>query len=222
MDSAPPEPEGKGKRAAPLPPPPPPPDANSGGRSTAEPRDKGKRAAPPPPPPDSNSGGLGTTARKRWADPLAGQVAGGGGRTVPQHTACRVVAHRPERFDVGTQQAELLQHLEQHGYAVVAAVADSEQIAHSKSLMWDFLEGAVPGSGVDRHEPESWGSASWVPSSSTGIIQGHGFGQSDFAWSVRLLPKVKAAFAAIWGTDDLLVSFVRRPFCRRCGRRLWV
>ena len=72
--------------------------------------------------------------------------------------------------------------------------------------MWDFLE-AVPGATARRDDPDSWGSEDWLPSASTGIIQGHGWGQSDFMWSIRLLPVVKAAFAAIWSTDDLLVSF---------------
>ena len=30
---------------------------------------------------------------------------------------------------------------------------------------------------------------------------------SDFCWNTRLLPKVKQAFAAIWQTDDLIVSY---------------
>lgn len=34
-----------------------------------------------------------------------------------------------------------------------------------------------------------------------------GIGQSDFMWYLRGLPQVKAAFAALWGTNDLLVSF---------------
>ena len=90
----------------------------------------------------------------------------------------------------------------------------------------------------------------WLPNPSNGIIHGFGFGQSDFMWHLRQLPKVKDAvgrvgivgmstpfeaslplpiwaklvkhgrrcgvawhrivqesFAAIWGTEDLLVSF---------------
>ena len=46
-----------------------------------------------------------------------------------------------------------------------------------------------------------------LPSHSNGILHGFGFGQSDFQWKLRLLPAVKEAFAAIWQTDDLLVSF---------------
>ena len=34
-----------------------------------------------------------------------------------------------------------------------------------------------------------------------------GIGQSSFLWYLRTLPNVKKAFAAIWGDDDLLVSF---------------
>eukprot|EP01052_Picozoa_sp_SAG31_P028995 SAG31_NODE_2845_length_5009_cov_1.983299_2_plen_165_part_00 len=118
---------------------------------------------------------------------------------VPSPCPCPVVAHRPKRFDVTTQQAEMVEHLREHGYAVVAAVADPDQITHSKALMWDFMEGAMPGSNVDRHTPDSWDGPGWVASSSTGIVQGCGFGQSEFAWSIRLLPKVKAANSQRFG-----------------------
>lgn len=123
----------------------------------------------------------------------------------------------------GLEDAEAwLAHLEEHGYCVIAGVADAAARARSTALLWDFLE-AQPGTRVRRGEPATWGEADWLPCPRTGLLGGRGAGQSDFCWSLRLLPGVRAAFAALWGTDDLLVSFdganVFLPWSERPERR---
>ena len=40
-----------------------------------------------------------------------------------------------------------------------------------------------------------------------GFMQSHGGGHTSAIWHVRAQPAVHAAFAAIWNTDDLIVSF---------------
>lgn len=118
-----------------------------------------------------------------------------------------VEAFAPPRFDISNQSSEFLAYLEEHGYAVVAQAADVEAVEHAKSQMWDFLE-SVPGTKVSRNDVDSWGHRyDWLPSETNGILSGFGWGQSSCMWQVRLLPQVKATFALIWGTDDLLVSF---------------
>lgn len=79
-------------------------------------------------------------------------------------------------------------------------------MARGTDLFWDHLE-SVPNTAVRRDDVDSWGHKSWLPNSENGILSGSGIGQSDFMWTTRLLPKVKQAFAAIWDTGDLLVSF---------------
>jgi len=121
--------------------------------------------------------------------------------------AIRVVEVEPPRFDIETEKRLLSDYLEEHGYAVVASVADDAELATARSLMWDFLE-ALPGTRVRRDDVRTWDDKyDWIPNPANGIVHGFGFGQSDFMWHLRLLPRVKAAFAAIWNTDDLLVSF---------------
>jgi hypothetical protein len=121
--------------------------------------------------------------------------------------AVSVKAIHPPRFELDTQQSEFSQYLDEHGYAVVAGVANDEQVEEAKSLMWDYLE-AIPNTKVKRDDVNSWGIVGdWLPSETNGILHGFGFGQSDFMWHLRLLPRVKAAFSAIWNTNDLLVSF---------------
>ena len=36
----------------------------------------------------------------------------------------------------------------------------------------------------------------WIPNPANGIVHGFGFGQSDFMWHLRLLPRVKACVLA--------------------------
>mmetsp|Transcript_104640 Transcript_104640/g.207819 ORF Transcript_104640/g.207819 Transcript_104640/m.207819 type:complete len:419 (+) Transcript_104640:41-1297(+) len=122
------------------------------------------------------------------------------------------------RFDV-TDADRWLGHLDEHGYCVIAGVADAAAVARAKTLIWDFLE-SVPGTQVRRDRLETWGlDGQWLPSGRNGIVGTLGFGQSDFCWHVRLLPGVARAFSAIWGCEDLIVSFdggnIFRPWSQR-------
>lgn len=111
------------------------------------------------------------------------------------------------RFTLENDTHDFLKYLEEYGYAVVANVASCEDIKKAQSLLWDFLE-ALPATRVRRDDVKSWGDPrDWLPNPGNGIVHGWGFGQSDFMWHLRQLPRVKESFAAIWGTNDLLVSF---------------
>jgi ectoine hydroxylase-related dioxygenase (phytanoyl-CoA dioxygenase family) len=113
---------------------------------------------------------------------------------------------QPPRFDIDSETEEFLSYLEEHGYAVVAGVADAQQVEKAQDLLWDFFEN-LEGYSLRRDDPSTWSNDSWLPSPTNGIMSGFGFGQCKFMWHLRLLPKVKKAFAAIWKTTDLLVSF---------------
>lgn len=111
------------------------------------------------------------------------------------------------RFDIATQRDAFLAHLDEHGYAVVAEAADAAAVRRGDELLWDFLE-SIPNTKVRRGDIGTWGfSGDWLPSETNGIINGFGFGQSQFMWHLRLLPRVRQTFSAIWKTNDLIVSF---------------
>ncbi|KAJ1453292.1 hypothetical protein M885DRAFT_619188 [Pelagophyceae sp. CCMP2097] len=128
----------------------------------------------------------------------------------------------PPRFEPG--DGGLLRYLDEYGFAVVADVFGADDSPERVSgLQWDFLEG-LPGTRVRRDAPETWEDpADWLPSPDNGIVAGYGFGHHEAQWAVRLLPRVRQAFASIWGTNDVLVSFdggnVVRPWRRRRGWR---
>lgn len=86
------------------------------------------------------------------------------------------------------------------------SVASPEEVETAKNNFWKLMGDIRPE--TRRNEPETWGNKStWVPNQSNGIMNGPDIAHSDFLWNARLLPAVKRAFSAIWGSDDLIVSF---------------
>uniref|UniRef100_A0A7S3EZG5 Phytanoyl-CoA dioxygenase n=1 Tax=Haptolina ericina TaxID=156174 RepID=A0A7S3EZG5_9EUKA len=100
----------------------------------------------------------------------------------------------------------MLAHLEQHGFAIVREVASAAEVAHAKSLLWEFLEEQA---GMQRADARTWTNANFlsVGDPVNGIVSGNGFGHSRFCWFLRTLPMVRCAFEHIWCTTDLITSF---------------
>jgi ectoine hydroxylase-related dioxygenase (phytanoyl-CoA dioxygenase family) len=109
----------------------------------------------------------------------------------------------PPRFD--SNDPYITTYFKEHGYVVIRNVANKEQQETGVSLFWDLCESKQPA--LKRNDPSTWITDHWVASPSVGIMSGYGIGQSEFLWYARLLPKVREAFATIWGNDDLLVSY---------------
>ncbi|MFT5530044.1 MAG: hypothetical protein ACI91O_000051 [Candidatus Poriferisodalaceae bacterium] len=107
------------------------------------------------------------------------------------------------RFHAGSQ--EILDHLEEQGFVVIANALTAEQSQHALGLTWDFLEGL--GTCIDRNDPTTWGDDRWPTAVHGGIIPSQGIGHSEAQWFIRSVPAVKQTFAAVWGDDDLLASF---------------
>eukprot|EP00601_Ochromonadales_sp_CCMP2298_P020096 CAMPEP_0173305026 /NCGR_PEP_ID=MMETSP1143-20121109/19764_1 /TAXON_ID=483371 /ORGANISM="non described non described, Strain CCMP2298" /LENGTH=400 /DNA_ID=CAMNT_0014245897 /DNA_START=16 /DNA_END=1214 /DNA_ORIENTATION=+ len=121
--------------------------------------------------------------------------------------AISVRANASTRYDIRDEEQAraMLLALEEHGYAVVAQVANQEQIAAAVTGFWEFWE-AKTQRGLLRNDPRTW--KPWVANSSTGIlVDSGGANHCEFLWNTRTLPLVKEAFARIWEDPDLLVSF---------------
>ena len=108
-----------------------------------------------------------------------------------------------ERFEAGSPASTA--YLAEHGFVVVAEALDQAQTATALRMTWEYLEGL--GTGIDRNDPTTWGDDRWPVSVHGGIIPSQGIGHSEAQWFIRTTPAVKQAFAAVWDTDDLLVSF---------------
>merc|ERR1712232_682211 len=99
-----------------------------------------------------------------------------------------------------------IEHLTSHGYVIIKDVVSPDDRAEAEALLWQFLH---EHGGFVRSDPSTWTDENFerIGCVGTGIIDGAGIGQSDFLWHLRLLPLVRAAFAKIWDTDELLTSF---------------
>jgi hypothetical protein len=118
------------------------------------------------------------------------------------------------RFTAGAPES--VEYLREHGYVVIAKALDDAAAVRALKLTWDYLESL--GTGVDRADPATWDDDRWPTTAHGGILPGHGIGHSQAQWFIRSAPAIKRAFAAVWDTDDLLVSFdgmaLWRPWAR--------
>ena len=107
------------------------------------------------------------------------------------------------RFELGDMDA--VAHLEEHGFVVFANALSAQEAEHAMSLLWDYLEEL--GTGIDRTDLGTWDDDRWPTAVHGAILPSYGVGHSTAQWYIRDIPKVKQAFAQVWDTDDLLVSF---------------
>jgi len=115
---------------------------------------------------------------------------------------------RPEyvhvpRFAPGSPES--VKYFEDHGYVVIAQALSEAEVGKTLDLTWRYLEKL--GTGIDRHDPSTWNNERWPTCAHGGIIPSNGVGHCEAQWFVRSVPSVHKCFAALWGTDDLLVSF---------------
>ena len=87
-------------------------------------------------------------------------------------------------------------------YVVVADVLSEAEVAQALGLGWDLIEAAEPGA-VSRSDPRTWSSATWPSLEWLAANSRH----SAAMWFVRGAEGVRRAWAALVGTEDLIVSF---------------
>ncbi|MCX6050196.1 MAG: phytanoyl-CoA dioxygenase family protein, partial [Chloroflexi bacterium] len=85
---------------------------------------------------------------------------------------------------------------EENGYVVIHNAVPQENLDAVIDDIWAFL-------GVDRNDPESWYKA---PISKAGMLEMY---HTQALWNNRQYPRVHQAFADIWNTEKLWVSFDR-------------
>lgn len=90
-------------------------------------------------------------------------------------------------------------------YAVIKNVIPRERAEAYASEMYAWLESF--GKGFDRNDRSTWKPEHLPIFERGGLYHRYGVGHEQFAWDIRSEPGVVDAFAKIWGTDELLVSF---------------
>lgn len=85
---------------------------------------------------------------------------------------------------------------EENGYVVIHNAVPQANLEAVVNDIWEFL-------GVDRHDPEAWYQA---PISKAGMLEMY---HTQALWNNRQYPRIHQAFADIWNTEKLWVSFDR-------------
>ncbi|CAG8257229.1 unnamed protein product [Penicillium salamii] len=95
--------------------------------------------------------------------------------------------------------------LQSQGYAVIKNVIDSEKAQYYQQKALDWLSSFNPAFKLD--DPTTWVNENLPIQSKVNTFNGYSVTHERFMWDARTEPKVLDAFAQIWGTDELLVSF---------------
>ncbi|KAK2737301.1 hypothetical protein FQN57_000385 [Myotisia sp. PD_48] len=91
------------------------------------------------------------------------------------------------------------------GYTIVKGVISPERAQTYVDRMLAWLE-SFP-YGFDRQRKSTWTAKHLPPNLKGGMYQGFAVQHEQFMWDARQEPNVISAFAKLWGTSDLLVSF---------------
>jgi hypothetical protein len=84
-------------------------------------------------------------------------------------------------------------------------VISKEKAQHYVDEMYKWLESF--GLGFKADDRSTWHIANVPKFDKGGLYHRYGVGHEQFAWDIRTEPGVVAAFAKIWGTDELVVSY---------------
>jgi ectoine hydroxylase-related dioxygenase (phytanoyl-CoA dioxygenase family) len=122
---------------------------------------------------------------------------------MPENSDLPIKYEHVTRFQPGSPES--IDYLNEHGYVVIANALSTDEASNAVSKLWDYLEGLE--TGIDRNDVNTWDNDRWPTAVHGGILPGHGIGQCEAQWYVRDVPNVKKSFAAVWDTDELLVSF---------------
>jgi hypothetical protein len=134
---------------------------------------------------------------------------------MPDSTELQITYTHTPRFR--SSDAAAVEYLEEHGYVIIANALTKTEASTAMDKLWSYLEALK--TGIDRGDPDTWDDNRWPTAVHGGILPGHGIGHSEAQWYIRNIPAVKTAFAAVWETEDLLVSFdgvsIWRPWSRK-------
>eukprot|EP00438_Fugacium_kawagutii_P018326 Skav212475 [mRNA] locus=scaffold385:379702:381305:- [translate_table: standard] len=94
---------------------------------------------------------------------------------------------------------DFLAHLRENGFAILKGVLGDASHAFREEF-WKAMTSVVPG--LDIAKEDTWN----FPKGFRGIVTSYGLPHADFAWMIRAHPRIRQAFASIFGTEDLVVS----------------
>jgi hypothetical protein len=93
------------------------------------------------------------------------------------------------------------------GYAVVKGAVARERAELYAEEMYNYLETFKGGLGFKRFDPSTYKEEFLPVISEKGMCSGYGVNHESFTWDIRCEPGVVDAFAKVFDTEDLIVSF---------------
>ncbi|KAK9425637.1 putative Phytanoyl-CoA dioxygenase [Seiridium unicorne] len=93
------------------------------------------------------------------------------------------------------------------GYVVVKGAVPRERAEKYAEEMYNYLETFKGGLGFKRFDPSTYREEFLPVISERGMCSGYGVNHESFTWDIRCEPGVVDAFAKVFDTDDLIVSF---------------
>ncbi|KAJ5200300.1 Phytanoyl-CoA dioxygenase [Penicillium cf. griseofulvum] len=95
--------------------------------------------------------------------------------------------------------------LREQGYAIIKNAIDPERALEYQRKALDWLKSF--NTALDLDDPSTWTRENLPVQSKVNTFNGYCVTHEKFMWDARMEPKILEAFAKIWGTDELLVSF---------------
>ena len=105
---------------------------------------------------------------------------------------------------VAMAQVSWKSHLEEHGYAIVPDVLNQKECHALHEGYWDFFKTLI---GVEKDDASTWKRIYKLFPNHGMLFQHWCSGHMQQIWDVRQNKKIHGAFADIWDTEDLTVSF---------------
>ncbi|GMK59661.1 hypothetical protein CspeluHIS016_0802670 [Cutaneotrichosporon spelunceum] len=119
--------------------------------------------------------------------------------------AVETKTENPATLKLVAEDAEAFPELTSKGYTVVPGVISKEKAQHYVDEMYKWLESF--GMGFKGDDRSTWRIANVPEFDKGGLYHRYGVSHEQFAWDIRSEPGVIDAFAKLWGTDELGVSY---------------
>ncbi|KAJ5717561.1 hypothetical protein N7488_003207 [Penicillium malachiteum] len=120
-----------------------------------------------------------------------------------QATPVETIPHGPLRVTGG--YGDFRDELHANGYAVTKGAIPRERAIQYQKRAFDWVTSF--GTPLDMKDPSTWKAENLPLQSKLNTFDNYGVIHEKFMWDARLEPGVVDAFAKIWETDELLVSF---------------
>ncbi|WVQ84410.1 hypothetical protein IAT38_006562 [Cryptococcus sp. DSM 104549] len=98
-----------------------------------------------------------------------------------------------------------MEELETKGYTIIKGAVPADRAKSYEDRAYKWLESF--GKGFVREDKSTWKVDNLPAFNKGGLFNRHGCHHEQFVWDIRSEEGVIDAFAKIWGTDELLVSF---------------